>query len=256
MPQKKFLEWFDPKTTERISFQKSCTKNQLKLIIPKKYWFRSQKGQNIWTLLKLSKEHVPILYHLPFLYHFGWTFSPSYIWASQKIFLRESDTLKKQNISILGTSGKHPSFLIYTVTSPSNMNWPPSRKGGGGSHNVRRDFKAPVYWFLLHLSTVKSSARAYLIQLERLSPFIHTKCTKHAVAHWFELQHRANFYSTSGGYGEYIFQVSLCSRKNLCARTDTFFFPISEVNEGTISIMLIAKEVECSAVVECIGRVQ
>ena len=42
-------------------------------------------------------------------------------------------------------------------------------------------------------------ARAYFVKLERLSSFIQTNWTKHAITHWFEIQHRANFYSTSGG---------------------------------------------------------
>ena len=29
-------------------------------------------------------------------------------------------------------------------------------------------------------------------------------------------------------------ELALCSRKNKCARTDTVFFPISEVSEGTV----------------------
>ena len=47
---KSFPEWFGPQTTEPISFWKSCLKNQFKLIIPKKCWFWSRKGLNIWTL--------------------------------------------------------------------------------------------------------------------------------------------------------------------------------------------------------------
>ena len=39
-PQKKFLEWFGPKTIEPICFQKSCMTNKLKLIFPKKCGFR------------------------------------------------------------------------------------------------------------------------------------------------------------------------------------------------------------------------
>ena len=31
-------------------------------------------------------------------------------------------------------------------------------------------------------------------------------------------------------------ELSLCGGKNECARTDTVFFPISEVSEGTVSL--------------------
>ena len=31
-------------------------------------------------------------------------------------------------------------------------------------------------------------------------------------------------------------KLALCGRKNLSARTDTVFFPISEVSEGTVSL--------------------
>ena len=40
---------------------------------------------------------------------------------------------------------------------------------------------------------------AYFVQLERSSSFIRIKWIKHALAHSFELQVRANFYSTLGG---------------------------------------------------------
>ena len=53
LPQNSFPEWFGPKTSEPISFWKSCRKNQLKLIIPKKCGFWSRKGSNIWTLFKI-----------------------------------------------------------------------------------------------------------------------------------------------------------------------------------------------------------
>ena len=42
-----FLSDFCPKTTEPIRFLKSCMKNQLKLIIPKRCGFWSKKGSNI-----------------------------------------------------------------------------------------------------------------------------------------------------------------------------------------------------------------
>ena len=32
-------------------------------------------------------------------------------------------------------------------------------------------------------------------------------------------------------------ELTLCGRKNLCARTDTVFFPIYEVSEGPVSLM-------------------
>ena len=39
------------------------------------------------------------------------------------------------------------------------------------------------------------------------------------------------------GYMESIFpELALCGSKNVCARTDTVFFPISEVSEGTVSL--------------------
>ena len=51
---------------------------------------------------------------------------------------------------------------------------------------------------------------AYFEQLERLSSFTQIKWIKHALAHSVELHIRANLYSTSwGGYGEYIYRVSL-----------------------------------------------
>ena len=31
-------------------------------------------------------------------------------------------------------------------------------------------------------------------------------------------------------------KLALCGSKNECARTDTVFFPISEVSEGTVSL--------------------
>ena len=51
-------------------------------------------------------------------------------------------------------------------------------------------------------------------------------------SHSFELHLKANFQSTSGGYGEYIYRVS----KNECAGTDTVFLPISKVSSGTVSL--------------------
>ena len=50
LPQNKFPELFGPKTTETICFWQACMTNQVKLIIPKKFGFRSWKGLNIWTL--------------------------------------------------------------------------------------------------------------------------------------------------------------------------------------------------------------
>ena len=38
-----------------------------------------------------------------------------------------------------------------------------------------------------------------------------------------------------GLYGEYISQASCLSQQKQCAKTDTVFFPISEVSEGTVS---------------------
>ena len=32
-------------------------------------------------------------------------------------------------------------------------------------------------------------------------------------------------------------ELALCGRKNECARTDTVFFSISEVSEGTVSLL-------------------
>ena len=45
-----FLQWFCHKIIERIYFQKSIMKNQLKMIFPKEYGFPSRKGSNILTL--------------------------------------------------------------------------------------------------------------------------------------------------------------------------------------------------------------
>ena len=50
--------------------------------------------------------------------------------------------------------------------------------------------------------------RAYFVQLERSSSFILIKGIKHALAPSFELHIRANFYTTSGGYEEYVYRVS------------------------------------------------
>ena len=60
---KKFswLIWSGPKTTEPIRFQKSCMKNQLKLVIPKKCGFWSRKGSKIWTLFYIL---VPLTQNL------------------------------------------------------------------------------------------------------------------------------------------------------------------------------------------------
>ena len=38
-------------------------------------------------------------------------------------------------------------------------------------------------------------------------------------------------------------KLALCGRKNECGRTDTVFFPISEVSEGTVSLMGIWENV-------------
>ena len=38
-----------------------------------------------------------------------------------------------------------------------------------------------------------------------------------------------------GGYGEYI-SLALCGWENECARTDTVFFPASEVSKGKVSL--------------------
>ena len=32
-------------------------------------------------------------------------------------------------------------------------------------------------------------------------------------------------------------ELALCGSKNLCARTDTVFFPISDVNEGMVALI-------------------
>ena len=32
-------------------------------------------------------------------------------------------------------------------------------------------------------------------------------------------------------------ELALCGSKNLCAWTDTVFFPISEVSKGTVSLL-------------------
>ena len=39
-------------------------------------------------------------------------------------------------------------------------------------------------------------------------------------------------------------KLALCGRKNLCARTDTVFYPISEVSEGTVFLIKQCKTVE------------
>ena len=37
-------------------------------------------------------------------------------------------------------------------------------------------------------------------------------------------------------------ELALCGIKNECARTDTVFFPISEVSKGTVSLKKTNKE--------------
>ena len=69
-----------------------------------------------------------------------------------------------------------------------------------------------------------------------LSSFILTKWLKHALAHIFHLHIRADLYSTSGELIIYP-ELALCGAKIECARTDNAFFPISEVCNGTVSIM-------------------
>ena len=49
---KKILEWLSKKKKLNLYiFRTDFMTNQLKLIVPKKYWFRSWKGSNIWALL-------------------------------------------------------------------------------------------------------------------------------------------------------------------------------------------------------------
>ena len=46
-----------------------------------------------------------------------------------------------------------------------------------------------------------------------------------------------------GGYGEYISWVkALYDSKNECAKTDTVIFSISEVCEGTVSLLLLLQK--------------
>ena len=78
--------------------------------------------------------------------------------------------------------------------------------------------------------------RAYFVQLERLSSFTQIKWIKQALAHSVEVHIRANLYSTSRGDMESIYtKLALYGSKNECARTDTVFYHISEVCDGTVS---------------------
>ena len=46
-----FSEWFGQKKLKLYVFEMDIMTNQLKLLFPKKCWFWSWKGSNIWTLL-------------------------------------------------------------------------------------------------------------------------------------------------------------------------------------------------------------
>ena len=43
-------------------------------------------------------------------------------------------------------------------------------------------------------------------------------------------------------------ELNLCGITKECARTDTVFFPIAEVSEGTVSLAMQRGEMQCSAV--------
>ena len=66
------------------------------------------------------------------------------------------------------------------------------------------------------------------------------KSIKHGLAHSFDLNIRANFYSTSGGGDmESIYtELALYGSKNECAKTDNVSFPISEVCDGMVSLSI------------------
>ena len=67
-----------------------------------------------------------------------------------------------------------------------------------------------------------------------------SSCKKYALTHLFELHLRANFYGTFRGVMESIYtELALYGNKNECAMTDIVFLPISEVCNGTVSLLLL-----------------
>ena len=83
------------------------------------------------------------------------------------------------------------------------------------------------------------AVRAYFVQLERSSSFIQIQWIKHALAHSFELQIRANL---RGDVESIATELALYGSKNECARTDHVFSPISEVSNGTVSLTNVCIE--------------
>ena len=45
-------------------------------------------------------------------------------------------------------------------------------------------------------------------------------------------------------------KLTLCGSKNVCAKTDTVFFPISEVSEGTVSLCMLTS-LRCEGFLIC-----
>ena len=73
-------------------------------------------------------------------------------------------------------------------------------------------------------------ATAWFVHLNWMNEDNLFSWTKYALAHSFMLHLRANFLESI--YSEFTFYGST----NYCARTDTAFFPISEVSEGLVSL--------------------
>ena len=81
---------------------------------------------------------------------------------------------------------------------------------------------------------------AYFVQLERSSSFTQIKWIKHALAHSVDLHIRPNLYSTFGEIRRvYILNLTFMGAKMSVLRTDTVFYPISEICNGTVSLINI-----------------
>ena len=71
------------------------------------------------------------------------------------------------------------------------------------------------------------------------------KWIKYALAHSFKLHFRANFYSTSGGIWRIHYtDLALYGGKTLCAMTDNGLSPISEVCDGTVSLVIKTQKIK------------